>query len=311
MRNETLGKIALDLRLDSAAAHVVIIVAGKGRGEHEIDRAEWFRRLRTTTPLKLRHAIGLAVDCGWIRETKGGGGRPNRYEFIGESDQQDSSHSEDAQTSRIPHTLSKSDQQDSYHSDPESGSDKQDFSHSESDKQDSSHSDPSDKQDSSHSGVRVVVVEEEGSRDPPIVPPNGFELDTRTALVLEEDEFDGFRSALTDYLKARVEPSRQWGYINSVRTWFAGGPTAPRGFGQCDREKQGLALAGAFNEFLQESPLDERKGYKSARGKVGDIATLRSKVEYHLRLRNQKNGSAPSKPETFPQKSPDDDKYNF
>lgn len=286
---------------------------------------EWERRLRTTTPKKIRYALGLAEAAGWLRRRKGGGGKPDSYEFIRPSEEHESSHSDEpsdheesshtdgAQSGMIPHTQPESDRHDS----SQSESDRHDSSHSEDQSGMIPHTLPSDRHESSHTdGVRSSSSSRtnEGSSNPPIVPPaEPFEIDQKVALQLEDETWDKCRSSLKDYFRSRVPTERQWGYLMSIQTWLDGAPSSPKQLHKLDPEQQKLLLASCLNELLQETDLDEKQ-YGSARGKAGQVYTLRAKMEFNLsryfreqkkRATAQRNGSeGDSQPGLFPTTDP-------
>lgn len=119
-----------------------------------------------------------------------------------------------------------------------------------------------------------VVEEEEETRE-------AFEIDEKVQGLIDREESDvvGLRDSLVDYLTDRVQTDRQWGYVSSIRSWFDGSPSAPRGLQRLEPIEQRKLVAAALNELLQT---DEVSEFRSARGKVGEISTLRTKVEYLL-----------------------------
>lgn len=116
-------------------------------------------------------------------------------------------------------------------------------------------------------------------------------MDERAEEALADDAFDNFRSALRDYLTDRVPPDRHWGYVMTVRTWLEGGAGCPRGLFQLPKDERGLAFASALNELLQLSAEEEAFDMKSARGRAGMTAALRSKMEYLIRRGRDAHGA--------------------
>jgi hypothetical protein len=116
---------------------------------------------------------------------------------------------------------------------------------------------------------------------------------------LKSERWSGCRGALRDYFSDRVERERQWAYLMTVQTWFAGGIGTPRGFLKLDTAKQRLAIASAVNEIMQLSPADEKKRFASSYGIAGNAATLRTSIEFHIRRledgRGRSNGKTQPK----------------
>lgn len=88
---------------------------------------------------------------------------------------------------------------------------------------------------------------------------------------------------MSDYFQERVRTAEQWGYLMSLRTWIDGGLNAPRGFTKLEADEQRSAIAGALNVLLAEGAEFEKKEYRSARGRVGNIRTLYAKMEHLIR----------------------------
>lgn len=130
-----------------------------------------------------------------------------------------------------------------------------------------------------------VVVVEEVVDIPPIVPHEKFKLHTVAALVLTEDPFDGFRSALEDYLKDRVPTDRQNAYVRTVQSWIQ---MAKPPFRDLMKEDQWRTMvAAAINKLMAIPPEEEPKIYTSAKGVIGSTDALRQAVRYELTQANK------------------------
>ncbi len=128
-------------------------------------------------------------------------------------------------------------------------------------------------------GIDVVVVEVV-DREPPIVPHEKFALEHTTSLVITEDPFDGFRSALKDYLMDRVPTGRQYAYLRTVQSWVQ---MAKPPFNELMKEKQWRTMvAAAINKLLALPAAEEPKIYASAKGVIGSPDTLRNAIRYEL-----------------------------
>lgn len=72
--------VITDTRLTPEARSVVLYVAARGAGTHEISHREFARLLHNRGEKALRAAIQDAADL-WLRRTPGGRGHHDRYEF--------------------------------------------------------------------------------------------------------------------------------------------------------------------------------------------------------------------------------------
>jgi hypothetical protein len=259
MKNADLEKLATDDRLNSDAVRIVIFVERQGAGMNPIAFGEFSEILNHAGRRKVRTALQLAEKHGWISREKGGYGSPDRYQFIEQH--------RGAESGTVNSDLG------GVASEPlveEVGGQMRPPLSARGAK-----SDPSTCAREIRKRERVVdvVVVEEGP----------FELDERVEEELRKDQWNGFRNSLKDYFTDRVPTEKQWGYLMTVRTWFDGGPTGPKGFHKLTPAKQALLMAGAVNELLAQSMREEKLTYKSSQGLAGNTSTLRSKIEYHLR----------------------------
>lgn len=122
------------------------------------------------------------------------------------------------------------------------------------------------------------------SSTPPVPPPpppgaRARELDPDAARVIDERTLvlEGCRGPMTDYLKARVDPERQYAYVYRVVTALEGGDEwmwKDRG-GHTLREGRTDVLAAAFNELLTGDEVGEHFP-----DRPGGFGNLRSKIRY-------------------------------
>jgi hypothetical protein len=96
---------------------------------------------------------------------------------------------------------------------------------------------------------------------------------------------EGCRGALRDYLTARVPTDRQYAYVRSIQSWLQGSTGGPKGLLNVDDPVHLIATA------LNDLGTEDETTFKSGRGQVGVIATLRVKIE-HLTRAGQPNGHA-------------------
>ena len=126
-----------------------------------------------------------------------------------------------------------------------------------------------------------------------------YGLDPRVRDLLDNPTEDapplnGCRGAIVDYLEGRVMGPGQVGYVRSIQAWLRGGSGTPRGRygGLLDVRDPIHLIATGLNDLLTE---DETK-YRSGRGQVGVIATLRTKlsvlIDHELAPRHQPGSKA-------------------
>jgi len=122
------------------------------------------------------------------------------------------------------------------------------------------------------SSRRDVVVEEE----PPIVP---LSPQAERAITEAGDKLEGCRGALRDYLRQRVPPDRQFGYVMSVVGWLNGispGTWRLPDGSNLPPDQQTAALADALNDLAASKE-------SSMKRPVGDPANLRTKINVLLK----------------------------
>lgn len=291
MRLATLKLLAQDQRLTSDAVRLVIFIGSMGAGRHEIRRDTLRDILPAIGRDKARTALKLAVSVGWLEVIRPGWGKPNLYAVCDPSQRTglSSTLSDPSQRTGLSSTLEGSvsilNSQDTEPKKPEETPSSVLAQGQDTDGEIGRSSVLAQGQYASSKKKGV------GSRTPSVSPPdrqrdtNG--LDQRALTKLTEGAFDGCRGALRDYLMDRVEPQAQLGYLMSVMTWFDGSPSAPKGFANLGRSKQGLLVASALNELLEMTPTNEKLMFRSSRGMVGSTATLRTKIEYHIGRRSR------------------------
>jgi len=134
--------------------------------------------------------------------------------------------------------------------------------------------------------VGGTVGGEEVGRSKEEVPPSvspPAELSDKAAELLEGGDLEGCRGALSDYLRLRVPPDRQYPYIQTVRTWIQGGADAsvfrrPTG-GSVPLDQRTGVVAEAVNELAA--------GIESKMKRpVGDPGNLKTKIDIIIRQRD-------------------------
>lgn len=81
MRAATVLGVVSDPRLNSDSKAIVLFVAGRGKGKHEISGTKILEILNHCGERKKAHAIRLAMEAGWLSRTKGGWGSPDSFQF--------------------------------------------------------------------------------------------------------------------------------------------------------------------------------------------------------------------------------------
>lgn len=259
-----------DARLPGDARIMAMLVLEMGEGWHEVSHDQ-FRALLPDGPSDetIRRHLRRLESAGWIEANKKTGRRPPQYRVRTREDAGAFGGFRDALVSSLP--LSHVGDTDSG---PHPRGAEESYAHTHVGQKGVSPTPVGGK-------APVVVVEEE------VVGEVGetreaFDIDEKVQDLLDREESDvvGLRDSMVDYLTDRVQTDRQWGYVSSIRSWFDGSPSAPRGLHELEPLEQRKLLASALNELLQT---DEVSEFRSARGKVGEISTLRTKVEYLLR----------------------------
>lgn len=263
MRNADLKKIARDPALNSDAVRVVIFVETHGKGKHPISTLDFKAILGHPGDKKLASILRLVEYSGWVRREKGGWGNPDSWEFVSATDP-----AKTAGTVEATDPAPLSDTQLSLTPPKEPVQD----------------TDPA----KSAGSTRARAFKDSSSSSCSYIEN---EIDPRVEVELQKDRWSGFRSSLRDYFESRVKTEKQWGYLMTVRTWFDGSPYAPKGFGKLTNAQQRLLMATAVNELLAQSPVEEKLAYRSSQGMAGNTSTLRSKLEYHIR---RKQDDAPT-----------------
>lgn len=265
MKNADLKKLAEDKRLNSDAVRVVLFIESRGKGKHPISFSAFSEILNHAGRHKIREALKMAVAAGWVSRETGGYGKPDVYQFIPQARgakteplQEDLGWGRNEPLGRevggqIAPTLAPR----GSISDPPARASKE------------------ERESSSSRGIRA--------RGNPIAP--------RVEEELAGEMWDGFRNSLKDYFTDRVTPESQWAYLMTVRTWFQGSTSAPKGFFHLNTAQQRLLVASAVNELLEESPEEEKKNYRAARGRIGHSNTLRSKIDFLIR-RHESGGKS-------------------
>ena len=277
MKNADQKKLARDMALNSDAVRVVLFIETMGSGKHPIPNDDFRAVLHMAGPKKVSLALRLAESSGWITRSKGGWGSPDFYEYTGGADPSktegtegntDPSKTEGTEGNTDPATLVVT------------------VASLSPPKRKAQGTDPAKMEGSTRA---CASKEERESQSVIHTDRGGYEIDKRVEEALADGFWDGFRNSIKDYFRSRVETSRQWGYLMTVQTWFQGSTAAPKGFFHLNAADQRLLIASAVNELLNDSPEDEKLGYRSSRGKVGNASVLRAKVEYHIR-RHEKHG---------------------
>jgi len=272
MLNADLEKLATDLRIISDARSVVIFVATRGKGKHEIPFDTFSEILDHGGRVRVRRALASAVKHGWLQRTPGGWGRSDFYEFV----PPDRGSPGDL-TVEAPRGSPSDPTGDDPMGSPSAPTGPSEYLQAPEENPVRSFNDPTGAPRGSR-GDPSVVEEEEGVRrgSPPVVPP-AHALDKRVSQALDDPIWAGCRSAMQDYFRERVETSRQHGYLRTVQTWVEHG-TGPRGFGPLAPGDRKKLIATSLNELLSESERTERM-YASSRGHLGQIRTLQTKLE--------------------------------
>lgn len=266
-----------DARLSREARLMGLYLASRGE-QVEVSTEDWQRILGSShqggfpTRRTLAHYAAELTTWGYVEKKPGGSGSP-RYEFLQGS--QDPVEALQGSGSPV--------EQNSYRA-PRATED-----HSTGLREPGR---------GASSSSRVVVVDDVEERADTGEPRYSLEPKVTDAIEGAEDLI-GCRGALRDYLRRRVMGPQQWGYVQTVRTWLAGGIGAPKGLHDAPPEDRTHLFAAALNELASESVATEQ-AYRAARGKVGQTATLRSKVEYLVRREKSsaRNGSDSTPPDT-------------
>lgn len=254
-----------DMRLSREARLMALHLVSLGAGEHRVSTEGWQEVLGATArgyPKRASIATHIQelVFAGWLRRREGGSGSPF-YAIALQYPQGTPAvfpcpsgdgraetapvPSGDAKTSPIPSG-------DVFRAPPGTGE--------------------------PHVVVGDVVVDVEGVAH---AHAKRYSLDPRVRDLLDNPDVDtpplnGCRGAIVDYLEGRVMGPGQVGYVRSIQAWLRGGSGTPRGRygGLLDVQNPIHLIATGLNDLLTE---DETK-YKSGRGQVGVIATLRTKL---------------------------------
>ncbi len=284
MNSDRLALLA-DARLSGDARVVGLLILEMGDGWHELDRkriAALFGGLSNET---VRRTIRRLESTGWIEVNSNTGRRPSQYRFVTNTESGPLSGLRNALTQSLidllPHTDEGQTLDSAPHTRGANGTPHTDEGPTKSlplVDEDLTASTPHTR------GADMRVVGSRGSRSRSTSSGERagarFTIDARVQEVLDSDQLEGARGSITDYLAERVETHRQWGWLCTVRGWFNGLTGSPRGFANLDTVDQVGTIASALNELLQ----DDELSYRSARGRVGSVYTLRTKVELLLKM---------------------------
>jgi len=291
LRKQELMEIVSDTRLTPGAVRVVLDVALRGHGEHEIATSRFAALLNHPGEKKVRSEVALCVEFGYLSRRRGGRGKHDFYSY----------------NPAVSAGLSDADPD--YNPAPTAGLSAGDVNYN-----------PATGAGLSDNPAKIAGLKpphagpphsradfepltdgsEVGREEPPVVPLS--ELSGDAALEQHSEILHGCRKPLRAYYMARFpdDGPRQASYVHSVVcmlddpiTYFRAptGETAPA-------EEQRQILAIAFNQLLQTG---ETGPNGPLRYPWGDIRNLRTTISILLKERHNgpsngrtAGGSAPS-----------------
>ncbi|HEX7050055.1 MAG TPA: hypothetical protein VF188_07650 [Longimicrobiales bacterium] len=264
MRDVDVARIVGDPRLTPDAVRVVLYVATRGDGEHEIDACELMALLRCKSDKPVRNAVRLAETYGYLRCRQGGRDHPNRYTYL--CPVADVSETYTSQGAEVKDTPPQGQSYPTY----------------------SAHR--AEVSAITRDDTRQSDRERDSQESPPVVPPTTPVLDERAELAIAQHNglLDGCRGALRDYLAARVPPPKQFGYVQRVATVVNGlgfnwNPLG--GDGIPPPARPGL-VAAALNELLATG---ERTADPPMKWSDGDPRNLLTKLEILIKQSNRED----------------------
>jgi hypothetical protein len=234
--------VVLDTRLTPEACRATLYVASLGSGEHEVRWTDFAALLNHPGEKAVRAALRVAVDAEWIERRAGGRGHPDRYSFRvppGAAVSDTVPPAGSLNGLRVPPGASLSERSSSKEVDVEVGSE---LPH-----------------------AREAFF--------PIAESALAAIDSRAT------DFNGCRSAVTDYLARRVPTNRQHGWVFTVAGWFDGIDASvfkyPTGMKAPPAEWPKVMAAG-LNELMAT---DESRMSRP----VGDPGNLKTKIQILLK----------------------------
>lgn len=111
---------------------------------------------------------------------------------------------------------------------------------------------------------------------PPVIPlPPALHPDAEAAIERHGEKLRGCRDSLRDYLRLRVPPERQYGYVQAVATWLDG-----FGFNWSSGRHQGMPLPRGERPPLLAAALNELAATNEGKRvhDAGDPANLKTKL---------------------------------
>ncbi len=188
--------------MNADARLILIDLKYRGEGSHEISFDEWSMLLNQAGADRIRRAVHQAQLAGWMKRSPGGRGHPDRYEFSTEGFRP---ANEPTLSDRLPETPTLSDNKDAEEPHPKGlgygktapyggvGGEEVDKKVGGSEKEE-------------RAGARFTI-----------------HANAKGALEQHDELLTGCRGALRDYLRARVPPGRQLGFVQTLAGWRGGG----------------------------------------------------------------------------------------
>lgn len=258
-----LSAVVLDPRLSPAAARLVLDVARRGSGEHEIPFSH-FKSLTCAGEKVTRSALKLAEERRWISRRPGGQGKHDCFEFTpAESATLIATESGITPAESATLTVDASENYPGQKSTPNDITPANNAALS------------------SRARVSPVrAVSEEASKldsEPPVVP---LSAEAEKFLDEQSEKFNGCRGALRDYLQERVHPRRQSAYLHSLACYIDDSQVVfrwPDG-GRVPIERRTPIVSTALNELRAHGERDVQPPMKPMKWPNGDVRNLKTKI---------------------------------
>lgn len=303
MTKDLLKSIVSDTRLTSDAVRVVLHVATKGKGPHPISHLDFTILLNHTSDKRVRAAVRLAVEAGYVDRQIGGRGKVDRFAFrVAPTDTLSDPKEAPKDPLRVAptDTLSgESTQKPAELRVPQGGTLRLSL--------------PPTGNLSQHrvppgatlkglgyikESLEEVVDVSAGARERSDFSIGENEkFSGEKAIDINAEILKGCRGALRDYLDIKVgDPTRQYGYVQTVVGWLQGTDpklwTTPAGDTIQPNERAPL-LAEALNDLLGS---DESRMARP----VGDPGNLRTKTSVLVTMRASRERRVAAKAEAKP-----------
>lgn len=286
-----------DARIPSDARIMAMLILELGDGWHEISHEQFGALLDGPSDETIRRHLRKLEHAGWIESKKNTGRRAPQYRFRSRSEAGAFGGFRDALLAALPEALA----------------------HTHEGQKPLPHTHEGETHGSAPHprGAEAVCPTPTRGREPPsssscIPPPpppptrarareaeHLLSIEAERAIEKSGDVLNGCRDSLRDYLRMRVEPGLQYGYVQRVVTSLEGGADEwiwrDKYSGQTLREGRTAILAAAFNELAagdETGPYfpDPPGGWGNLRSKVRYLVGARFGAERDAKRKEKRDG---------------------